>query len=82
MKMSIMKDVVIQTLAEVVKSTPQNFLIPPDSSEDDVLDRNHIVKTMSLLQNNSGKFVPHDTDFGIMKIINYTGYHPHTAKTK
>ena len=73
---------VIHTLVSVVKSTPQNFLMPPGCSEDDVLDWNYIVITMSLLQYNSEKFVPRDTDFGIMKIINYTGYHPHTEKNQ
>ena len=83
-KMSIVKDTVIHTSsAQVVKSTPQNLLSPPpDFSKADVLDWNHLVKTMSLLENTSVEFVPHDTAFGIMEIINDIGYHSPTAKTK
>ena len=76
-KMSIVEDIDVHTLAEVVKSTLLNLPVSPDFTEAQARDEHREVLT-KLLKRNADVFAATDTDFGMtnmMKMTIDTGNH-------
>ena len=70
-KMSIVEDIDVHTLAEVVKSTPHNLPVSPDFTEAQAPDEHREVLT-KLLKRNADVFAATDTDFGMTNTVKMT----------